>query len=126
MSPETAASLVSAALAAHPDLAGIFATTDFGAAGAVATLQAEDKLGDIKIVGFDASPLMVADLMDGSVQAIVAQQARAIGEQGIQQAVKALLGEPTDGQIKLPTVTVTLDTIDDPASAAVLQVDICE
>lgn len=120
------ASIVQAALQRAPDLVGIFTTTDFGAQGAVAALRAAQKLGEVKIVGFDASPVMVSQLKAGDIQAIVSQQARKIGMLGVQQGVKAFKGEATAQEpIKVDTMTLTLADLDSPGSKAVLQETSC-
>jgi ribose transport system substrate-binding protein len=119
--PDKAASIVSGMLAKYPDLAGIFTTTDFGAEGTVTALRPAGKLGKVKVVGFDASPIMVKNLRGKNIQAIVAQQARKIGMVGVQQAVRALTGKPTVKMTALPTVTVNLKNINSKASKAVLQ-----
>jgi ribose transport system substrate-binding protein len=92
--PAQAASIVSAVLQRHPDLAGIFATNLFSAEGAATALQQAGKLGKVKIVGFDAGPKQVADLQKGLTQALVAQEPAVIGADGVQQAVNALSGKP--------------------------------
>ena len=72
--PAKAASIVSATLSAHPDLKGIFATNLFSAEGAATALRQRGKLGQVKIVGFDAGPKQVRDLRGGVVQALIAQK----------------------------------------------------
>ncbi len=64
-------SIVSAVMQQEKDFKGVFTTTDFGAQGTVAALRAADRLGDIKVVGFDASPTMVSQMKAGEIQAIV-------------------------------------------------------
>lgn len=122
---EKGAQIVDATLQRYPDLAGIFTTTDYGAQGTVASLRNANKLGAVKVVGFDASPVMVGQLRNGDIQAIVSQQAGKIGQLGVQQALHAIRGEATDGAIKIPTVTITSENIDSPEVAAGLQVDSC-
>ena len=90
-SAETAAQVISAALAADPDLAGVFATNLFTAQG-VATGAKQAGATDLKIVGFDAGPDQVKQLEAGDVQALVAQQPYTIGYEGVMQAVAALNG----------------------------------
>ena len=91
--PGKAASIVKAILASNPDLKGIFATNLFSAEGAASGLKEAGKLGDVKIVGFDAGPKQVQDLKDGLVQALIAQRPAQIGSLGVQQAVAALDGQ---------------------------------
>lgn len=122
---EKSAAIVEATLQKAPDLAGIFTTTDFGAQGAVTALRAAGELGEVKIVGFDASPVMVQQLEAGEIQTIVSQQARKIAQLGVQQAVAALNGEDVTETIRVETVTITKDDLASEATRAALQSDSC-
>jgi ribose transport system substrate-binding protein len=109
--PEKAAAIVKAQLAKNPDIKGIFATNLFSAEGAASGLRETGKLGDVKIVGFDAGPKQVKDLKDGLVQALIAQQPAEIGKQGVQQAVAALNGDETKPKIGTGFTTLTKDNL---------------
>ncbi|WP_245568909.1 ABC transporter substrate-binding protein [Nocardia concava] len=106
-----AASIVTATLAAHPDLAGIFATNLSSAEGAATGLRNAGKLDQVKVVGFDASPKQVQDLKDGTVQALIAQNPGDIGKQGVDQAAAALEGKPVTRTIQTNMIAITKDTI---------------
>jgi ribose transport system substrate-binding protein len=109
--PAKAASIVTATLAKHPDLAGIFAANLFSAEGSATALRQAGKLGDVKIVGFDAGPKQVQDLKDGLVQALIAQKPADIGSQGVEQAYNALAGKPTTKKIGTGFEVVTKDNL---------------
>jgi ribose transport system substrate-binding protein len=110
--PAKAADIVTATLAKHPDLKGIFAANLFSAEGAASGLRQAGKLGDVKIVGFDAGPKQVKDLQDGLVQALIAQKPADIGSQGVEQAYKALEGEETTPKIGTDFEVITKDNLD--------------
>jgi ribose transport system substrate-binding protein len=110
--PAKAASIVKSILARNPDLKGIFATNLFSAEGAASGLKEAGKLGDVKIVGFDAGPKQVQDLKDGLVQALIAQRPAQIGALGVQQAVAALEDKPTKEKIATGFVSITKDNLD--------------
>jgi len=110
--PAKAAAITKAALAKNPDLKGIFATNLFSAEGAATGVREAGKLGQVKIVGFDAGPKQVADLKSGVVQALIAQKPADIGAQGVQQAYNALTGKPTTKKIGTGSVTITKDNLD--------------
>jgi ribose transport system substrate-binding protein len=112
--PTKAAEITSAVLAEHPDLAGIFATNLFSAEGAATALRDAGELGVVKIVGFDASPGQVDQLEEGLVQALVAQNPREIGAEGVRTAVASLRGEDFEEQITTPLTVVTQENLDDP------------
>ncbi|WP_460696455.1 ABC transporter substrate-binding protein [Nocardia thraciensis] len=102
-----AASIVTATLAAHPDLAGIFATNLSSAEGAATGLRNAGKLGQVKLVGFDASPKQVEDLKAGTVQALIAQDPAAIGAKGVEQAAAAIENKPVTRNIQTGMVAIT-------------------
>jgi ribose transport system substrate-binding protein len=109
--PAKAAAIVTATLAKHPDLKGIFAANLFSAEGAASGLRQAGKLGDVKIVGFDAGPKQVEDLKDGLVQALIAQKPADIGSQGVEQAYNALEGKPTQEKIGTGAEVITKDNL---------------
>src|SRR5215218_2537068 len=110
--PAKAASIVKSILAKNPDLKGIFATNLFSAEGAASGLREAGKLGDVKIVGFDAGPKQVQDLKAGLVQALIAQKPAQIGSLGVQQAVNALDDKSTKKKIATGFVSITKDNLD--------------
>jgi ribose transport system substrate-binding protein len=109
--PAIAAQIVTSTLSKHPDLKGIFATNLFSAEGAASGLRQAGKLGDVKIVGFDAGPKQVKDLEDGLVQALIAQKPADIGRQGVEQAVAALKGEETKPEIGTDFEVITKENL---------------
>jgi len=123
--PTRAAEITSAKLAANPNLAGIFATNLFSAEGAATALRDAGAQKQVKLVGFDASPGQVGQLEEGLVQALVAQNPREIGFQGVQTAVAALRGEPFEEQITTPLTVVTQDNLTDPAVRDTLYLGEC-
>jgi ribose transport system substrate-binding protein len=112
--PARAASQVKAQLAKDPDLTGIFATNLFGSEGAANGLREAGKLGDVKLVGFDAGPAQVEQLEEGLVQALIAQKPADIGRQGVEQAVNAIEGRPVKEEITTGYVTVRKNQLNDP------------
>src|SRR3954469_24358019 len=110
--PAKAASIVTATLAKHPDLKGIFAANLFSAEGAASGLKQAGKLGEVKIVGFDAGPKQVEDLKSGLVPALIAHRPAQIGKDGVEQALAALQGKPTTKQIGTDFAVITKDNLD--------------
>lgn len=123
--PAKAASIVSATLAAHPDLAGIFATNQFAAQGAATGLRNSAKAGEVKIVGFDAGPVQVEQLQQGVVQALIAQQPYQIGVAAVDQIANGLTGKPVTKTIPSGTVTITRDTLAQQVSQQALYKTTC-
>lgn len=109
--PAEAARLVSAALAKDPDIVGVFAANTFAAEGTATGIRQAGKQNQVKIVGFDAGPAQVKQLKEGIVQALIAQEPASIGTQGVDQALKAIKGEPTEKEIQTGFKQITADNI---------------
>jgi ribose transport system substrate-binding protein len=112
--PAKAASIISATLAANPDLAGVFATNQFAAEGAVTGLRNAGKVGQVKVVGFDAGAVQVKQLEQGEVQALIAQQPYAIGTDAVDQIDAAMTGKPVTKHVPTSTVIVTQANLNQP------------
>jgi ribose transport system substrate-binding protein len=112
--PEVAAAKATAALAAHPDLVGIFGTNLFSAEGAATGLRSAGASEKVKVVGFDAGPKQVEDLEQGIVQALIAQKPADIGKAGVEQAIAALKGEQVQKKIGTGFVVVTKENMNNP------------
>ncbi|OZM73919.1 sugar ABC transporter substrate-binding protein [Amycolatopsis antarctica] len=110
--PDQAASKVTAALSSTPDLIGIFATNLNTGEGAATGLRNAGKIGQVNLVGFDASPSEVEGLRKGEYQGLIAQDPASIGQQGVQQAVAALEGKPVQRDITAGLHSITKDTMD--------------
>jgi ribose transport system substrate-binding protein len=123
--PAKAAAEVTSTLAAHPDLAGIFATNDRSAEGAATGLRNANKVGVVKVVGFDAGPSQVKQLEDGLVQALIAQSPYQIGVEGVDAIAKALQGQNVDHKVTTGTVTVTKENLHAPETKKGLYLDKC-
>lgn len=113
-----ASQIVSALLASHPDLAGIYLPGPVDSAGVFNALKAAGKLGKVKVVAFDPRRDLADEMRDGNVSALVAQDIRREGELAIQYAVDALDGKAVPRTTTLlPVHTIMLDKVDDPAEA---------
>lgn len=122
--PSRAAEIVSATLAAEPELRGIFGTNLFSAEGAATGLRQAGAEG-VSIVGFDAGPEQVAQLEEGLVQALIAQQPNEIGRQGVEQAIAALNSEEVEAEISTGYSTITAENLEDPEIQEALYVAEC-
>jgi ribose transport system substrate-binding protein len=105
--PAIAASEMEATLARHPGLKGVFGTNLFAAEGAATGLRNFGRAGQVKIVAFDAGPAQVAQLRQGLVQALIAQEPYQEGIDAVRTAVAALEGKPVQRKQTTGVVTVT-------------------
>jgi ribose transport system substrate-binding protein len=107
--PAVAAQKVTAAIASTPDLVGVFATNLNSGEGAATGLRSAGKVGQVQLVGFDASPSEVEGLKSGAFQALIAQDPATIGKVGVEQAVAAIEGKPVQRNIAAPLIALTKD-----------------
>ena len=109
-----AAGIVTATVAAHPDLAGIFTITTNNTEGAATGVREAGGIGRIKIVGFDTSDPIVEAIRQGIVTADVVQYPYEVGRLGVKMMVDALDGKPIEREVNTPFVIATKDNIDSP------------
>ena len=88
-----AANAVQAAIAANPDLAGVYATHETAANGAAAAIKAAGKQGQIKLVAFDSAPNQIADLKAGVYDALVAQAPFNMGYNSVKLVAQVIRKE---------------------------------
>ena len=120
-----AGEITSETLAAHPGLTGIFATNSFAAEGAAIALRGASAQSRVKIVGFDAGPNQVRDLREDIVQSLVVQKPYDMGVMGVEQALAAIEGRPTQDRISTGFVVATKENLDDPAISRYLYKSRC-
>lgn len=113
-SVQTASSIVSATLAKHPDLAGVFSTAAFNTEGAVSALKSANKSRAVTIVGFDANPPGIKQIQDGQVAAQVVLKPYDEGAAAATQAVNALSGKQVQKKTETGAVVATKDNLETP------------
>jgi ribose transport system substrate-binding protein len=109
-------------LTAHPDLDGMFCSNESGTSGAAQALKG--RRSKIKLVGFDSSPTLIAQLEAGWIDTLVIQDPFRMGATAFEQAVKALRKEETPRKIALPPRLVDLKNLHEPAIQAQLNPDL--
>ncbi len=88
-------------------LVGIFGTDDTSASGAAEGVRASGKLGQVKIVGYDAEPAEVQDLKQGLISALIAQKPMLEGQLAVQYAVDKVEGKKVPNFVQLANVVIT-------------------
>jgi len=116
----TAMSVIENILSAHPNLAGIFPTTEAGVLGTVQALTARGKIGRIKVVGFDAAEDEIAALRHGGVQALIVQDPFKMGYLGVKAALDAISKKPIEKRIDTGVYVVTKENMETPEIRRVL------
>ena len=104
-----AANITNDILASHPDLVAIFAANDGMALGAVETVYAAGKGGDVIVIGVDGNSDAVKSIKAGRLNASVAQLPYLVGKQAVEM-VKA--GGDHDDWIFVPTMVLTKNILE--------------
>jgi ribose transport system substrate-binding protein len=93
-------------ITAHPDLAGLFADNESSLSGAVQALKSRGAKG-IKLVGFDASDALIADLKDGWIDALILQDPYRMGYDSVRAITRKIQGETPSPRLDLPATLAT-------------------
>ncbi len=115
--PGKSAAIVSAVLAAHPDLKGIFTYNGGDAEGVVTALRQGNASKKVTFVSGDAQLYQVDQLKKGYVKALVVQRANQMGVLAVQYAVRAIEGKSVPRETAIHTVVGTLKNLSTPIVA---------
>lgn len=107
-----AANITNDILIRNPDLVGIFAANDGMALGAVESVFAAGKGGDVIIIGVDGNSDAVKSIKEGRLSASVAQLPYLVGKQAVENVKKAVAGDSVDNEIIVPTLVLTREVMD--------------
>jgi ribose transport system substrate-binding protein len=97
-------------MTAHPDLAGLFADNESSLSGAVQALKSRANR-KVKLVGFDASDALIADLKEGWIDSLVLQDPFRMGYDSVKAITKKLSGETVAGRQDLPATLATREDL---------------
>lgn len=96
----------------NPNIKAIFGSNDNMALGAIQALNDAD-MGDVVVVGFDATPDAAASVKAGGMSATIAQFSYNMGYMGVENALKLSNGETIPDNIDTGTVLVTAENAAD-------------
>jgi ribose transport system substrate-binding protein len=110
-------------LTAHPDLAGVFADNESSSAGAVQALKSRGARG-VKMVAFDASDQLLADLRSSVIDSIVVQNPFRMGYESTRAVGLHLRGETPPRQVDSGATLVLREDLERPEIKTLLFPDI--
>jgi ribose transport system substrate-binding protein len=121
-SAANAAQQTTALLQRSPDLSGIFGANLFSAEGAAQAVKNANLSGVVQVANFDAPEQAIADLRAGSVDLVIAQRPAEMGSTAVDYAMKALSGDMSGIQKRVPTGYVVIDrtNVDTPEAQAAI------
>jgi ribose transport system substrate-binding protein len=91
---ETAVDQLTNILTAHPDIVGVFATSEANGVGAANALKQRKLNGKVSLIAFDSSKEEVSALEDGTILALMVQDPYQMGYKGVKTIEQALKKEP--------------------------------
>lgn len=97
-------------LTAHPDLGAVFADNESSSSGAVQALKSRGNR-NVKLVAFDASDALIADLKDGWIDSLVLQDPYRMGYDSVKAITRKLSGETPAARQDLPATLATRDDL---------------
>ena len=103
--------VASAMLNEHPQIRALLCCNDNMALGALASVKAAGKLGQVKIVGFDNISAVHDALLRGDIVATADQYADRLAVFGIENALKVLKNHDAPEDRETPVDLITPDTL---------------
>ena len=94
-------------LNSHPELVGVFASSEPSSVGVSQALKSRGLAGKMRFVGFDSSEGLVEDLAAGTIDALVAQDPFRMGYEGVRVVNDKLNGKTPERQLDLPATVIT-------------------
>lgn len=107
-------------LTAHPDLAGIFASSEAASLGSIQAIRNRNLSGRVKLVTFDFSKAHVEALQDGTINAMLVQDPFKIGYEAVKSLTDHLAGRTTVKQEELPARVIVKADLNKPDVRALL------
>jgi len=100
-------------LAAHVDLAGLFADNESSSSGAVQALKARGAR-QVRLVAFDASDQLIADLRAGWIDSLVVQNPFRMGYEATRAVILKLAGQNPPDRVDSGVRLVTASELESP------------
>ena len=101
-------------LTAHPDLRGMFCSSEPSAVGGALAVNARHLSGMLQLVTFDSSADLVEELKSGTIQAMVVQDPFRMGYDAVKSVVDKIAGKAVAKRIDLSARLVRRDDLDKP------------
>jgi ribose transport system substrate-binding protein len=111
-------------LAGHPGLDGIFASNEASAVGATRALKQRRLAGKTKLVGFDSSPTLLADLKAGYIDSLVLQDPFQMAYQGLKTLVDYNASAKPPKRVDMPPTLLMLENLGEPKMQQLVNLDV--
>jgi ribose transport system substrate-binding protein len=107
-------------LTAHPDLAGLFASSEAASLGSIQAVRNRGLAGKVKLVTFDFSKTHVEALQDGTSNAMLVQNPFRLGYEAVKSLADKLVGRTPPKRLELPARVILKSDLDKPDVRALL------
>jgi ABC-type sugar transport system substrate-binding protein len=107
--PEMAVKKVGDILTAHPDVNIVYGANEGGTTGSVLAVKNAGLAGKVAVFGTDCSEQLLSMLQspDNILQAVTSQRPVEVGRLAVENAIKAINGQPVDKVTSLPGTLLT-------------------
>ena len=93
-------------LTAHPDMAGLFASSEASSLGAMQAIESRGLSGKVKLITFDTSDSHVAALKAGTIDLMLVQDSRRMGYEVVKSLATKLQGGTPPVRLDLPVQVI--------------------
>jgi ribose transport system substrate-binding protein len=107
-------------LTAHPDLAGMFASSEAASIGCIQAIRGRNLSGKIKLVTFDFSSIHIDALKDGTADVMLCQDPGRIGYEAVKSMADKLAGRTPIRRLEIPVREIRAADLDKPDVRALL------
>lgn len=107
-------------LTAHPDLEGMFASSEAASIGAIQAIRSRGLSRKVRLITFDSSDMHVEALEEGTVDRMLVQEPFRIGYEAVKSLADFLEGRKSVKRIDLPAREVVKTDLANPEVRAVL------
>jgi ribose transport system substrate-binding protein len=101
-------------LTAHPDLAGMFASSEASSLGSIQAIRSRKLSGKIKLIAFDFSKTHVEALQEGTIDVMLVQDPFRIGYEAVRSLADKLNGRTPARRLELPARVIVKADLDKP------------
>jgi ribose transport system substrate-binding protein len=111
-------------LTAHPDLDGVFASSEPSSVGTALALKSRSLAGKVRFVAFDSSDSLIEDLKNNVIDAIVVQDPFRMGFEAVKTLADKLNGKTPPKRIDLAAHLVKREDLSKPEIREILYPDL--
>jgi ribose transport system substrate-binding protein len=108
---ERAYEMTKALLDSHEDINGVIGLNEQATLGAARAIKEMNMVGEVKLIGFDASIYEIKLLEEGVLDATIVQKPFNMGYLSIKTAVQLIKHEHTEPRLDIASIVVTKDNM---------------